>query len=141
MSVDWDESVLWPGLQSLYLGLTQNRDGVEWYVGWFFIRRVLFAVAVVYLANQQYMQVVINLTCALASMLIIFHFRPFQYSHNMSVELLNESYVFMVAMLVYAYTPFMVDTSWRQQASFFVVLEKFIIIASNLMLMWHSIMW
>jgi len=141
MSTAWDESVLWPGLQSLYLGLTQNRDGVEWYLGWFFLRRVFFGLLVVYLASQQYMQVVINLTCALSSMLIIFHLRPFQYGHNMALELLNESYVFMVGMLVYAYTPFMVDVDWRLYASVVVVLEKFVIIASNLMLMWHSIMW
>ena len=51
MSVDWDEKVIWPGLQSMYLGLTQNRDDVDWYIGWYFIRRVLYILAIVYLQN------------------------------------------------------------------------------------------
>ena len=141
MSEARDENVLWPGLQSLYLGLTQSREGVEWYIGWFFLRRVLFALPVVYLASQQYVQVVINLTCALSSMLIVFHWRPFQYGHNMALELLNESYVFTVGMLVYCYTPFMVDPDWRFYASSMVVVAKLSIIGTNLLLMWHAIMW
>lgn len=61
MSVQWDEKVLWPGLQALYLGLSQNREGgaVEAFIGWFFLRRILFALPLVYLADWQYLQFVV----------------------------------------------------------------------------------
>ena len=71
MSVTWDEKVLWPGLQSLYLGLTQNREGIEWYIAWYFVYRIAFVLPIVYLTDWQYLQIVINLTFALSSMLII----------------------------------------------------------------------
>ena len=141
MSVTWDEKVLWPGLQSLYLGLTQNRDGIEWYIGWFFVYRIAFVLPIVYLSDWQYLQIVVNLTFALSTMVIIFHVRPFMYLHNMAHELLNQSFVFMVGMLVYCFTPFMVDPSWRLYVGYFVVVQMIIIVAANLMLMWHSIIW
>ena len=45
---------VWPGLQSLYLGLSINSDGVEWFIGWFFIYRlaiILVIVALLYLVT------------------------------------------------------------------------------------------
>ena len=44
-----EEKVIWPGLQSLYLGLTQNRGDIEWYIGWYFIYRVAILLPLVYL--------------------------------------------------------------------------------------------
>ena len=55
MSVSWDEKVLWPGLQSLYLGLSQNREGIEWYISWYFIYRIAFVLPIVYLSDWQYL--------------------------------------------------------------------------------------
>ena len=121
MSVKWDEKVLWPGLQALYLGLSQNRDGgaVEMFIAWFFVRRALWALPIVFLGDWQYVQFVSNLTLALCSALIIFQWRPFMYRHNMALELLNESLVFLIAMLCICYTPFMVDPSWRLTVGYF----------------------
>jgi hypothetical protein len=51
MSVAWDEKVLWPGLQSLYLGLSQNRDDIDWYVAWFYVYRIGVVLPMVYLTN------------------------------------------------------------------------------------------
>lgn len=143
MSVSWHEKVLWPGLQSIFLGLSQNRTGgeIEAYIGWFFLRRILFALPLVYLSDWQYLQFVINLTLALLTGLIIFHWRPFMYRHNMALELLNESLVFLVGMLCICFTPFMVDTNWRLTVGYFAITQMVIITGANLMLMWHSIIW
>ena len=51
MSVAWDEKVLWPGLQSLYLGLSQNRDDIEWYIGWYYFYRIGVVLPMVYLTD------------------------------------------------------------------------------------------
>ena len=51
MSVAWDEKVLWPGLQSLYLGLSQNRDDIEWYIGWYYLYRIGVVIPMVYLTD------------------------------------------------------------------------------------------
>lgn len=63
------------------------------------------------------------------------------YLHNMALELLNHSFIFMVGMLVYSFTPFMVDPSWRLYVGYFLVVQMIIIVAANLMLMWQSIIW
>lgn len=63
------------------------------------------------------------------------------YIHNMELELLNESFVFMVAMTCICFTPFMVDPAWRIYVSYFLVTQLIIIISSNLLIMFHSIIW
>jgi len=143
MSVQWDEKVVWPGLQAVFLGLSQNREGadVELYISWYFIRRVLYALMIVYLSDWQYLQFVINLTLALFTALIIFQLRPFMYRHNMALELLNESLVFLVGLLLICFTPFMVDPKWRLTVGYFAITQMVIISGANLMLMWHSIIW
>jgi len=143
MSVKWDEKVLWPGLQSLFLGLSQNREGgeVELYIGWFFVRRILWALPIVYLSDWQYLQFVIILVLPLDTMLLVFHWRPFMYKHNMALELLDESLLFLVAMLCICFTPFMVDPKWRLAVGYFAITQIIVIAGANLMLMWHSIIW
>jgi len=143
MSVQWDEKVLWPGLQSLFLGLSQNREGaeVELYIGWFFVRRILWALPIVYLSDWQYLQFVINVVLPLDTALLVFHWRPFMYSHNMALELLDESLLFLVAMLCICFTPFMVDPMWRLTVGYFAITQIIVISGANLMLMWHSIIW
>merc|ERR1712003_395915 len=143
MSVQWDEKVVWPGLQAVFLGLSQNREGadVELYIAWYFIRRVLWALMIVYLSDWQYLQFVINLTLALFTALIIFQLRPFMYRHNMALELLNESLVFLVGLLLICFTPFMVDPKWRLTVGYFAITQMVIISGANLMLTWHSIIW
>ena len=125
----------------MYLGLSQNKDDIEWYIGWFFLYRIAIVIPMVYLGNQQYVQVVLFLTFALSTMLIILNFRPFQYFHNMALELLNTSLIFMVGMLHYCFTPFMVDPNWRLIVGYFIVSQLVIVLGANIMLMWHSIMW
>ena len=78
---------------------------------------------------------------ALMTLLIILNFRPFMYFHNMALELLNQSLVFMVGMLHYCFTPFMVDPSWRLIVGYFIITQLVVIIGANIMLMWHSVMW
>lgn len=143
MSVQWDEKVLWPGLQSLFLGLSQNREGpeVELFIGWFFVRRILWALPIVYLGDWQYLQFVINLVLPLDTALLVFHWRPFMYRHNMALELLDESLLFLIAMICICFTPFMVDPAWRLMAGYFVITQMVVIAGANLMLMWHSIIW
>lgn len=63
------------------------------------------------------------------------------YLHNMALELLNESLVFLVGMLCICFTPFMVDTNWRLTVGYFAIIQMVIIAGANLMLMWHSIIW
>lgn len=111
------------------------------YIGWYFVRRVLWALPIVYLSEWQYVQFVINLTLALFTGLIIFQWRPFMYRHNMALELLNESLVFLVGMLCICFTPFLVDPKWRLTIGYFAITQMVIIAGANLMLMWHSIIW
>lgn len=143
MSVLWDEKVLWPGLQSLFLGLSQNREGpdVEITIAWFFLRRILWALPIVYLSDWQYLQFVINLCLPLDTALIVLHWRPFMYGHNMALELLNESLLFLVGMICICFTPFMVDTNWRLTVGYFAITQMVVIAGANLVLMWHSVIW
>ena len=87
------------------------------------------------------MQVVLFLVFALSTLVIILNFRPFMYFHNMALELLNQSLVFVVGMLHYCFTPFMVDSGWRMFVGYFILIQLVVIIGANIMLMWHSIMW
>ena len=84
---------------------------------------------------------VIYLNLALANMTITWHWRPFQYGHNLALELLNGSLVLMTGMLLYCYTPFMVDPSWRRTVSMTVAVELCSIIAANVLMMIKSVMW
>ena len=132
---------MWPGLHSVYLGLSLARAGTGWYIAWFYVYRTLFALAAVYFATQQYIQVVIYLNLALANMMITWHWRPFQYGHNLALELLNGSFALMTGMLLYCYTPFMVDPGWRRSVSTAVAVELCSIIAANTLIMIKSVMW
>ena len=55
MTVSWDEKVLWPGILSLYQGLSQSRSDIDWYIGWYFVYRVAIVLPIVYLEDWQYL--------------------------------------------------------------------------------------
>jgi len=105
------------------------------------VRRILWALPIVYLSDWQYLQFVINVVLPLDTALLIFHWRPFMYRHNMALELLDESLLFLVAMICICFTPFMVDTAWRLTVGYFAITQIIVIAGANLMLMWHSIIW
>ena len=63
----------------MYQGLSQNRDDIEWYIGWYYVYRVGIILPMIYLEDWQYLQVVIFLTFALGNMLITLNFRPFMH--------------------------------------------------------------
>ena len=125
----------------MYLGLSQNRDDIEWYIGWYFLYRIGMVLPIVYLSNWQYLQVVIFITLSLTNMLITLNFRPFMFQHNLYIELLNQSLVFMIGMLLYSFTPFMTDATWRISVGYFILVQIIIVTGADLILTWHAIMW
>jgi hypothetical protein len=75
------------------------------------------------------------------NMLITLNFRPFMFLHNLYIELMNQSLVFMVAVLTYCFTPFQTDATWRVSVGYFILVQMIIITGANMILTWHAIMW
>lgn len=78
---------------------------------------------------------------SLVTLLVTLHTRPFMYFHNFTLEMLNESFVFLCAMTCYVFSPFVTDADWRIYGAYFIIIQLIVIVGANEMLMWHSIMW
>ena len=103
--------MIWPVLHAIFLGLSYDDKKVrsEKYIAWFFTRRIFWTLNIVLLGEWQFLQFSINLVLALLTMLIIIELKPFEYKHNMALELLNESFVLLIGSLQICFTPFMID--------------------------------
>lgn len=118
-----DFLVLWPGVETFYLGMSQQRmKDVDTYIAWFFVRRILFGLIILLLPNYIYFQILANLTLSLGTMIVALDTRPFMYFHNFALEMLNESFVFLCCMASYIFTPFVVDPQWRVYGAYFIII-------------------
>jgi hypothetical protein len=75
------------------------------------------------------------------NMLFTLNFRPFMFLHNLYIELMNQSLIFMTAVLTYCFTAFMTDATWRVSVGYFILVQMIIITGANMILTWHAIMW
>lgn len=100
----------------IYEGYRAEVWGTKWYLGFFFLRRLVFALSTVHLSDNPALQIQLYTLLSLLNVIAILAIKPFEGATANRVEVFNELTILTVATHLFAFTLFVPAESLQNAA-------------------------
>ena len=105
----------------MYEDYNNEKQTTKWFIGYFYLRRLLFSICCVYLINYPVFQIQLYMAFSLANLIFIIIAKPFTTKKANYTEIYNEVTILAVSFVLFSFTDFVPNTSTRQVAGYFLI--------------------
>ena len=105
----------------MYEEYNNEKQTTKWFIGYFYLRRLLFSICCVYLINYPVFQIQLYMAFSLANLIFIIRAKPFTTRKANYTEIYNEVTILVVSILLFSFTDFVPNTSTRQAAGYSLI--------------------
>jgi hypothetical protein len=125
------------GYKTLYLGLNLRHERrALYYPLMFFVRRLIFAILLVYLNNYPNIQIFAMMIVSTIVLCVFLSKKPFECPDNTWFEVANELLIFAATVMTLMYTPFITNVQARSKlGNAFIVLFGYVCILNSVFIL------
>ena len=105
----------------MYEEYNNEKQTTKWFIGYFYLRRLLFSICCVYLINYPVFQIQLYMAFSLANLIFIILAKPFTTRKANYTEIYNELTVLAVATHLFTFTDFVPDASKRKEIGYSII--------------------